>query len=67
MCAAAQFGVLIVNCDRDVERSCCVDVCKYIEVIGDIDVGTAIDEGVMCGNGAVVIYHATYSGLAYNM
>ena len=67
MGAVARFGVLFGYRNRDLERGCCVYICEDIKVIGDIDIGTAIDEGVMCSNGAGVVEHATYSGLACNV
>ena len=67
MSAVARCFVVLVNCNRDGERWYRLYVGEDSQVIGDSNVGTTVDEGVMCSNGAGVVVYSTYSGLASNV
>ena len=67
MGAVARCFVVLVNCNRDGESWYCLYVGEDSQVVGDSNVGTAVDKGVVCSNGAGVVVYSTNSGLASNV
>jgi hypothetical protein len=55
VCAVARDGVVVVYGDGQVERVDVLDVGEDTKVVGDVDVGTAVDQGVRRGDSSGIV------------